>query len=115
MLSEFVSFGSCRRHLETMTSILWHVAVFDEAHKLKNDDSSTYKAAAALHCVTKRLYGLTGTVMQVPGLPVPVVCHALLTHTALACSLASEILAYERCIQSRHDMITSWMSVKFQV
>ena len=55
----------CRLQLESITSIPWHLAVFDEAHKLKNESSSTYKAAAALQGITRRLYGLTGTIMQV--------------------------------------------------
>lgn len=56
----------CRLQIEDLLSIEWHAAVFDEAHKLKNDKSATYEAAAELHGVTKRLYGLTGTIMQVP-------------------------------------------------
>lgn len=56
----------CRLQIEDLLSIEWHTAVFDEAHKLKNDKSATYEAAAELHGVTKRLYGLTGTIMQVP-------------------------------------------------
>ena len=55
----------CRNQIESITSVNWHVAVFDEAHKLKNDDSATYKAALQLHAVTNRMYGLSGTVMQV--------------------------------------------------
>ena len=56
----------CRLQIEDLLSIEWHAAVFDEAHKLKNDKSATYEAAAELRGVTKRLYGLTGTIMQVP-------------------------------------------------
>ncbi len=61
----------CRLQLESITSIPWHLAVFDEAHKLKNESSSTYKAAAALQGITRRLYGLTGTIMQVLSQPPP--------------------------------------------
>ena len=61
----------CRLQLKSITSIPWHLAVFDEAHKLKNKSSSTYRAASALHGITRRLYGLTGTIMQVPFLAAP--------------------------------------------
>ncbi len=53
-----------------LREIDWHVAIFDECHKLKNkriitksDNISTYGAANSLG--TKRRYGLTGTAMQV--------------------------------------------------
>ena len=44
----------------------WHVAFFDEAHKLKNKKSQTYQACSELK--TKLRYGLTGTAMQVHSL-----------------------------------------------
>lgn len=53
----------CRRNLEDMLRIPWHVAVFDEAHKLKNRNAKIYGACCALQ--TKLRYGLTGTAMQV--------------------------------------------------
>ena len=53
----------CRRNLEDMLRIPWHVAVFDEAHKLKNRNAKIYDACCALQ--TKLRYGLTGTAMQV--------------------------------------------------
>ena len=46
-----------------MLKISWHVAIFDEAHKLKNRNSKTYEACCRLP--TKLRYGLTGTAMQV--------------------------------------------------
>ena len=55
----------CRMQIESLMEIKWHVAVFDEAHKLKNDGSATYQTASMLQKVTSRLYGLSGTVMQV--------------------------------------------------
>lgn len=47
--------------------IRWHVAIFDEAHKLKNRASQIYAASCGLD--TKLRYGLTGTAMQVELLP----------------------------------------------
>ena len=41
----------------------WHAVIVDEAHKLKNENSKTYKACESI--ATKLRYGLTGTVMQV--------------------------------------------------
>ena len=52
-----------RINLEDMLKIAWHVAIFDEAHKLKNRSSKTYEASCQLP--TKLRYGLTGTAMQV--------------------------------------------------
>lgn len=49
--------------MEDMLKIAWHVAIFDEAHKLKNRSSKTYEASCQLS--TKLRYGLTGTAMQV--------------------------------------------------
>ena len=46
-----------------MLKIDWHVAVFGEAHKLKNRASQIYAACCELK--TKLRYGLTGTAMQV--------------------------------------------------
>lgn len=46
-----------------MLQIDWHVAIFDEAHKLKNQKTQIYEACCALK--TKLRYGLTGTAMQV--------------------------------------------------
>ena len=40
----------------------WHLAVFDEAHKLKDPKAKLYAAAAGLK--TSRRYGLTGTPVQ---------------------------------------------------
>ena len=54
----------CRLQIESLVEIKWHVAVFDEAHKLKNDGSATYRTASMFQKVTQRLYGLSGTVMQ---------------------------------------------------
>ncbi len=53
----------CRRNLEDMLRVAWHVAVFDEAHKLKNRSAKIYEACCELK--TKLRYGLTGTAMQV--------------------------------------------------
>ena len=55
----------CRLNKADMLSdeVPWHVAIFDEAHKLKNRDSQTYLACSELK--TKLRYGLTGTAMQV--------------------------------------------------
>lgn len=53
----------CRLNLEDMLKIPWHVAIFDEAHKLKNSKAKIHTAASALK--TKLRYGLTGTAMQV--------------------------------------------------
>ena len=39
------------------------MAIFDEAHKLKNQTSQIYQAALSVR--TKRRFGLTGTAMQV--------------------------------------------------
>ena len=55
----------CRLQIESLVETKWHIAVFDEAHKLKNDGSATYHTASMLQEVTSRLYGLSGTVMQV--------------------------------------------------
>ena len=55
----------CRLQTVNLVEINWHIAVFDEAHKLKNDGSATYQTASMLQKVTSRLYGLSGTVMQV--------------------------------------------------
>ena len=60
---------SRRLQIQSLVEIKWHLAVFDEAHKLKNDGSATYQTASMLHKVTKRLYGLSGTVMQVSSHP----------------------------------------------
>lgn len=49
--------------MEDMLKIAWHVAIFDEAHKLKNRSSKTYEACCQLP--TKLRFGLTGTAMQV--------------------------------------------------
>lgn len=49
--------------MEDMLKVAWHVAIFDEAHKLKNRSSKTYEACCQLP--TKLRYGLTGTAMQV--------------------------------------------------
>lgn len=65
MHSHLLVFVPCRLQIESLVEIKWHVAVFDEAHKLKNDGSATYQTASMLHKVTQRLYGLSGTVMQV--------------------------------------------------
>lgn len=46
-----------------MQKVEWHVAFFDEAHKLKKRSNSIFEAARSLK--TKRCYGLTGTAMQV--------------------------------------------------
>ncbi len=54
----------CRRNIEDMLRIPWHVAVFDEAHKLKNRNAKIHEACCQLD--TKLRYGLTGTAMQVP-------------------------------------------------
>ena len=53
----------CRLNLTDMLQIDWHVAIFDEAHKLKNQKTQIYEACCALK--TKLRYGLTGTAMQV--------------------------------------------------
>ena len=47
-----------------MLRVPWHVAVFDEAHKLKNRNAKIHEACCQLD--TKLRYGLTGTAMQVP-------------------------------------------------
>lgn len=52
-----------RRNLEDMLRVPWHVAIFDEAHKLKNRRAKIYEACCQLP--TKLRYGLTGTAMQV--------------------------------------------------
>lgn len=52
-----------RRNLEDMLRVPWHVAIFDEAHKLKNRSAKIYEACCQLP--TKLRYGLTGTAMQV--------------------------------------------------
>ena len=46
-----------------MLRIAWHVAIFDEAHKLKNANAKIHEAGCQLY--TKLRYGLTGTAMQV--------------------------------------------------
>lgn len=58
----------CRLNKAEMLSdeVPWHVAFFDEAHKLKNKKSQTYQACSELK--TKLRYGLTGTAMQVHSL-----------------------------------------------
>lgn len=80
---------TCRNQIESITSVDWHVAVFDEAHKLKNDDSATYKAALQLHAVTNRMYGLSGTVMQVgylsSGKHVVICCYCMGTGYGRQC------------------------------
>ena len=53
----------CRTSQDIVTSINWHLAFFDEAHKLKNQKAKLYEAA--LRMGTKLRYGLTGTAMQV--------------------------------------------------
>jgi SNF2 family DNA or RNA helicase len=40
----------------------WHVALFDEAHRLKNPKSATYKAAANLP--TRLRYALSGAELE---------------------------------------------------
>lgn len=62
VLSNFCDW--CRRNIEDMLRIHWHVAVFDEAHKLKNRNAKIHEACCRLG--TKLRYGLTGTAMQVP-------------------------------------------------
>ncbi|EIE19153.1 hypothetical protein COCSUDRAFT_20093, partial [Coccomyxa subellipsoidea C-169] len=63
------TYDTFRINIDRLQEIDWHVAIFDEAHKLKNkrvstknDNISTYGAATSLR--TKRRYGLTGTAMQ---------------------------------------------------
>ncbi|DBA73362.1 TPA: hypothetical protein ACH3X1_011407 [Trebouxia sp. C0004] len=56
------SYDTFRRNIEDMLRIPWHVAVFDEAHKLKNRNAKIYVACCQLE--TKLRYGLTGTAMQ---------------------------------------------------
>ena len=51
-----------RLHMKDLSQVSWHVAIFDEAHELKE---GTKKWEAALSLNTKRRYGLTGTAMQV--------------------------------------------------
>ena len=52
-----------RINLTDILKVPWHVAIYDEAHKLKNRSSKTYEASCQLP--TKLRYGLTGTAMQV--------------------------------------------------
>ena len=52
-----------RRNLDDMLRVSWHLAIFDEAHKLKNRSAKIYDACCQLP--TKLRYGLTGTAMQV--------------------------------------------------
>lgn len=47
---------------DDVNSVPWHLAIFDEAHKLKNDRTKLYEAVAGLP--TRLRYGLTGTPMQ---------------------------------------------------
>lgn len=47
---------------DDVNSVPWHLAMFDEAHKLKNDRTKLYEAVAGLP--TRLRYGLTGTPMQ---------------------------------------------------
>ncbi|KAL3134837.1 hypothetical protein ABBQ32_007805 [Trebouxia sp. C0010 RCD-2024] len=56
------SYDTFRRNLEDMLRVPWHVAIFDEAHKLKNRRAKIYEACCQLP--TKLRYGLTGTAMQ---------------------------------------------------
>ncbi|DBA69980.1 TPA: hypothetical protein ACH3X2_012333 [Trebouxia sp. C0005] len=56
------SYDTFRRNIEDMLRIHWHVAVFDEAHKLKNRNAKIHEACCRLG--TKLRYGLTGTAMQ---------------------------------------------------
>ncbi|KAL0045771.1 hypothetical protein WJX82_003975 [Trebouxia sp. C0006] len=56
------SYDTFRRNIEDMLRIPWHVAVFDEAHKLKNRNAKIHEACCQLD--TKLRYGLTGTAMQ---------------------------------------------------
>ncbi|GMH36245.1 hypothetical protein BSKO_04113 [Bryopsis sp. KO-2023] len=56
------SYDLLRMHKDEFYRVPWHVAFFDEAHKLKNDRSQVYLACQRLP--TKLRFGLTGTVMQ---------------------------------------------------
>ena len=47
---------------DALSKVSWHVAIFDEAHVLKE---GTQKFNAAMRLNTMRRYGLTGTAMQV--------------------------------------------------
>ena len=56
---------TCRFSKDILKTIKWHIAIFDEAHKLKNHKALIYEACSELK--TRLRYGLTGTAMQVPG------------------------------------------------
>lgn len=51
-----------RMSADELCSYDWHLAIFDEAHKLKNANAKLVEAARKLS--TKRRYGLTGTPIQ---------------------------------------------------
>jgi hypothetical protein len=55
-----------RINIEQFRTFKWHVAIFDEAHKLKGKNSQLCQAAASLLC--PRRFGLTGSVITT--------CHA---------------------------------------
>lgn len=52
---------TCRMLEASMTKVPWHMAIFDEAHTLKNDKTKTYQALD--HLPSRLRYGLTGTPM----------------------------------------------------
>ena len=54
------SYDMMRSQCDALFSVPWHVAIFDEVHKLKNKKSGVYMAAGQLD--TKLRYGLSGTV-----------------------------------------------------
>lgn len=56
------TFEMVSRYHQELYTVAWHVAFFDEAHKLKNHKTKGYAAAALLP--TKLRYGLSGTIMQ---------------------------------------------------
>ncbi len=84
-----------RINIDRLQEIDWHVAIFDEAHKLKNkrvstknDNISTYGAATSLR--TKRRYGLTGTAMQVKSQLLITCWIALSTPSCISASVDSD-------------------------
>ena len=50
------------QEIKQLNSVRWTVAMFDEAHRLKDMNAGVSRAAKMLLC--RRRYGLTGTIMQ---------------------------------------------------